>query len=401
MPVKWEKSKYPGVRFYKHPTRKHGTNFDRYYTIRYQAGGKRIEEGLGWWSEGWTEKKAYDTLSELKEAAKTGKGAASLKDRRKQKAMEDEAMPTFSEAVEKFMMHCERTRRAKTVRYYRDGLAKAEVFQPGKGTGKLGEWKLSEIHRRNLAALIEEIGTESQSVAIQVRSSLSSLYAWAIQSPREYVETNIVRDVPRPEKPAPRERTLSIDEAAKLLAALETAEGDPAMIRLVRFILLTGCRLSEASHLQFCEIDGEWWEVPAARFKGKRAHRVYLTEEAAAQIDPDTDPPFASIRTGRPFEPSSVGRWLKRNDYFGLDPFSVHDLRRTVGSGLAKLGFSMEVIAATLGHKLQGVTAEHYIRHRYDDEKKKALTVWAKHLIKHATGKKDSADVIPLSSKRA
>lgn len=83
MPVEWKGTKFQGVRFYENLTRKHGVKFDRYYAIRYQTKGKRIEEGLGWSSEGWTEEKAALKLAELKAAAKTGEGPARLAEKRK------------------------------------------------------------------------------------------------------------------------------------------------------------------------------------------------------------------------------------------------------------------------------------------------------------------------------
>lgn len=77
----WHKTKQEGVRFRKHPTRKVEVGAvkhpDRYYTIRYQLGGKRIEEALGWWSglvnengERLSEAEIFTKLVELKTAAK-------------------------------------------------------------------------------------------------------------------------------------------------------------------------------------------------------------------------------------------------------------------------------------------------------------------------------------------
>ncbi|CCK80034.1 tyrosine-type recombinase/integrase [Desulfobacula toluolica] len=80
--AKWKSSKYPGVRFREHPTRKHGVSFDKYFAIRYQRDGKRKEEGLGWTSGGWTLQKAALKLAELKEAAVTGNGETRLSEKR-------------------------------------------------------------------------------------------------------------------------------------------------------------------------------------------------------------------------------------------------------------------------------------------------------------------------------
>src|SRR5271157_4300701 len=69
---KWKKTKYPGVRFREHETRKHGVSKDRYFVIRYQRDGRRNEEGVGWASEGWSAEKAANELAELKKAHMLG-----------------------------------------------------------------------------------------------------------------------------------------------------------------------------------------------------------------------------------------------------------------------------------------------------------------------------------------
>ncbi|WP_243439371.1 tyrosine-type recombinase/integrase [Fundidesulfovibrio soli] len=80
----WHQSKHEGVRYREHPTRKHGIKPDQYFAIRYRVDGKRHEEGLGWASQGWTAQKATLELSKLKEAHRTGEGAATLAEKRAQ-----------------------------------------------------------------------------------------------------------------------------------------------------------------------------------------------------------------------------------------------------------------------------------------------------------------------------
>ena len=62
--------------------------------------------------------------------------------------------------------------------------------------------------------------------------------------------------------------------------------------------------------------------------------------------------------------------------------------------------FSQDIVAATIGHKLQGVIAEHYIRYKYDDEKKTALICWEIYLLKCAGQNKNKATVIPIHKKQ-
>jgi integrase len=79
--------KFRGVRWHQHSTRRHGVQYDRLYGIRYQLGGKRFENILGWTSEGWSERRAADELAKLKNAYTVGEGDFALKEKRR-KAME-------------------------------------------------------------------------------------------------------------------------------------------------------------------------------------------------------------------------------------------------------------------------------------------------------------------------
>ena len=82
MAIKWNSTKYPGVRYREHKTRKHGIKPDQYFAIRYQKDGQRKEEGVGWASEGWTPSKVALKLAELKAAATTGEGETRLSEAR-------------------------------------------------------------------------------------------------------------------------------------------------------------------------------------------------------------------------------------------------------------------------------------------------------------------------------
>jgi integrase len=80
--AKWVKTKFVGVRYREHPTRRYGIKYDRYFTIRYKLNGRDKEEKIGWTSEGITAQIANARLSELKENRRTGHGARSLKEKR-------------------------------------------------------------------------------------------------------------------------------------------------------------------------------------------------------------------------------------------------------------------------------------------------------------------------------
>lgn len=81
---KWSATRFPGVRYREHPTRKikSGIQKDRYFAIRYQRNGKRKEEGLGWASEGWNAEAAANELHELKKNYERGEGPIRLAEKK-------------------------------------------------------------------------------------------------------------------------------------------------------------------------------------------------------------------------------------------------------------------------------------------------------------------------------
>lgn len=88
-----QKTKFKGVFFREHKTRKYGIRKDRYYYLRYTLNGKQKEEGYGWESEGYTEAKAAAEMETIRENIKRGSGYTSLKEKNapiKQAAQEKE-----------------------------------------------------------------------------------------------------------------------------------------------------------------------------------------------------------------------------------------------------------------------------------------------------------------------
>jgi hypothetical protein len=76
-----------------------------------------------------------------------------------------------------------------------------------------------------------------------------------------------------------------------------------------------------------------------------------------------------------------------------LAPWTLHDLRRTMRSGLGKIGIQPHVAELVIGHSRQGMEAV-YDRFRYDDEIKTALLRWAEHVVGIVENRK--SNIVPL-----
>src|SRR5262249_22899158 len=139
------------------------------------------------------------------------------------------------------------------------------------------------------------------------------------------------------------------------------------------------------------DLDERVIHLPPARTKNGRAHDVPLSMSALAIIAgirrlPDADLVFTIKR--QPV--TGFSRAKERLDAgSGVSNWTLHDLRRTMASGLQRLGVRLEVTEAVLNHR-SGSTAGIvgvYQRHDYAAEKRDALQRWADHVEGLVTGK--------------
>jgi integrase len=81
-----------------------------------------------------------------------------------------------------------------------------------------------------------------------------------------------------------------------------------------------------------------------------------------------------------------------------IAPWSIHDLRRTVATGLQRVGIRLEVTEAILNHvsgSRAGIAGV-YQRHDWAAEKRGALDAWAAHVLSIVEGRTDNPNVVAL-----
>jgi integrase len=78
-----------------------------------------------------------------------------------------------------------------------------------------------------------------------------------------------------------------------------------------------------------------------------------------------------------------VGSWNRAkaaiDEASGVTGWRVHDLRRTLSTGLNELGVDPHIVEAILGHTVKGVAGV-YNRAKYENLKKTALDAWGAHV---------------------
>ncbi len=125
------------------------------------------------------------------------------------------------------------------------------------------------------------------------------------------------------------------------------------------------------------------WTQPGGRRKNKQLTRVPLSPLAMSLIGEaiarsgDSQYVFPSPSGTGPITAHAATRALNRaRRSWGLDHFRVHDLRRTVATGMASLGTNPHTISLVLDHisVTKGtVTGAVYVKYSFDREKRDAL----------------------------
>lgn len=249
-----------------------------------------------------------------------------------------------------------------------------------------GKRKVADIKRRDIVLLLDKIRERAPVVGNRVHGALSRLFNFA-------AERGVIEDSPCtrirkvPEKP--RLRVLTDAEIKSLWTALDFENKAVDIYRLtklaLKLILLTGQRPGEVAAMTWAEIDGAFWNIPAARMKNAVSNKVPLcpmaleTINAAKIYSASSSYVFrSSHKENKPITRHAITRAVARHwsEMEGIEAaFTPHDLRRTLRTRLAGLGVTDIIAERVLGHKLQGLLAV-YNQHTYDSEKRQALARW-------------------------
>ena len=187
-----------------------------------------------------------------------------------------------------------------------------------------------------------------------------------------------------------RERVLSWDEIKAFLVALDVESMairklSPQVRIALKWLLLTGQRISETLMTEWVHLDAALWTLPAGNTKSGRDHFVDLTTETTALLDelrPLTGAGKylfeSSQKPGQPVSRYAVERALFRllnDDTLKMAPFTPHDLRRTAVTRMSDIGIAPHVIEKIVNHKMAGVMGI-YNRSKYLPERKAAIEAW-------------------------
>jgi integrase len=348
----------------------------RTWVVQYRVGAKQRRMTLGTMKTldgGEARKHARTALSKthLGHDPQSEKAAARAPKRRE---------ITLGDVVERYLPYAERKLKASTF----SGI----VLHLRKHWQPLHRHELQNLERRHVAAELGRIATTSGLYgANRSRAALSALFGWAIGE--GLTDTNPVVGTNKATEEVSRKRTLTDEE----LEAVWRTAGRSDYAAIVRLLILTGQRREEVGGMLWSEIGFKdaMWGIGAGRTKNGLPHDVPLSapvmtilsalnrREGRDLVFGAGDGSFQGWSNAKSALDARVSPALGRTP----SPWRLHDIRRTVATRMADLSVQPHVIEAVLnhvsGHKA-GVAGV-YNRASYASEKRRALDLWASHVM--------------------
>jgi integrase len=251
------------------------------------------------------------------------------------------------------------------------------------------------IELENVSAQFNAIAKNSGPIAAnRARASLSAFFVWAMQAGK-CINNPVINSAKKAE--ASRDRILiKIEEDHTIdwseLISVWQAVPDNEYGTIVKLLALTGCRRDEIGALKWDEIDFEKRIItlPKSRTKNNNEHIVPMSGMALAILK---DIPRRERQHVFGQGEGAFSGWSKAKVALDAkaklkEPWILHDIRRTVRTGLGVLGVAPHVAEAVLNH-LPAKLVRTYDRNTYAKEKRAALDLWARELdiaIRKANG---------------
>jgi integrase len=228
--------------------------------------------------------------------------------------------------------------------------------------------------------------------AVEVRKWVRAMFQFGAAS--GVLPGNPFRDVRNRDRIRPRDRVLSMEE----IGAVWRAAGRMyyPWSPLFRLLLLTGGRRSEWADAQRDWLDAgvTRLEIPATAYKTGRTHVVPFSTQARALVRGLPPGGFGAHLLSSDGGQTSVSGFSKAKLHIdeksqaelgemAMQPWVLHDLRRSMATHMERLGVTPHVVEACLGHALKGVAGT-YRHYGFLEEKRAALQLWADEVEAHA-----------------
>lgn len=372
------------------------------FLLDYRLNGRRETVHLGKYGhDGISLARAREKCLDARRAIREGRSPAIEKQRDKRRIKEAKSFGQFGEKWLTAAPMADSTRAMRRTIYERE---------------LLPVWRnrlLTEITPHDLRVHCGKIVDRSApATAIHVRDIVKQIYGFAIlhgekvANPADEVGPASIATF------VPRDRSLSPSEIRVMLKQLEHIATLPTIRLGMKLYLLTMVRKSELQDAVWDEVDFEnsVWTIPKERMKRSKAHNVYLSRQTldimialktcagnSRYLLPsryDADAPMSRATFNR-VTYAVVER--AKAEGLPLEPFTVHDLRRTGSTLLNELGFNSDWIEKCLAHEDGRSSRGVYNKAEYEVQRRHMMQEWSDILDAWVVGKKHVPTLIPPS----
>jgi integrase len=270
---------------------------------------------------------------------------------------------------------------------------KGGLIRSETGGEVLSRWADRPIHditRRDVRDLLDSIKDRGAKVmANRALSYLNTMFAWAVD--REILTASPCAGLEKTKsREKSRDRVLDDNELALVWRGADAVGGPFGAI--VQMLILTLQRKNEVARLHRRELKGDQWILPSGRAKNRTETVIPLSSAARELIDSvpiigksgfvftvDGDKPFNGFAKCVVKLDAEIA---KLNGGEPIPAWTLHDLRRTGATGLARLGVQLHIVERLLNHvsgSLRGVAGV-YNRFDYGPERRAAVERWSAHV---------------------
>jgi integrase len=252
-----------------------------------------------------------------------------------------------------------------------------------------------DIKKRDVVEVLDGIAERGSKVmANRSLAAIRKLFNWCVS--RDILEHSPCAGIAAPTRERTRDRTLSDDELRTVVLAARRF-GYPFGL-LVEMLALTGQRRDEVAEMEWThvDLDRRMWTIPGVKAKNGKAHIVHLSDQARDVLQSVPKVGSLIFSTDGNTTYRNWGRAKQRLDELMVNlrstalegrgaeptPWRLHDLRRTMVTGMANLNVPHHVADKILNHQsgaISGVAAV-YQRHEFLEERKRALELWGRHV---------------------
>lgn len=374
-----------------------------FWKFRYKFAGKSRVMVIGAYTD-ITLARARETAKELSARVTLGYDVAGEKQERKVEALakieaEKNSIHVSELAAEYYTRQIETT--YKHPELFRSSLQKNIV-------ALIGKLKVEDVRPRHIDTVLQDVLERgSPTVANDVLRMLKRLFDYAVV--RGMIEVNPAISFGSKDaggKEQGRKRALTREELIKFFKALRRGRGISRENELTfKIILALGVRKMELCAAEWSEfdLDNKIWHLPGERAKNDDDIDIPLAQPVIEWIkeirlfagESKWLIPARRARTTAHVSRATLNMVMPSvlKEMLDVEPFSIHDLRRTMRTQMAALGIDPVIAERCLNHKIPGIEGI-YNRHQYFNERKAALAQWADLLVALESG--DDYNVTPI-----